>query len=160
MDITKYAFVQVENQKYENIDLSLDNKYFSNLRIHQLRVSAGRSVSLIALTSNPLPAGLWSSDSSFVVWLATDLFDAWSGKSPDSLESCRFQRRRVVGELRSRLCRNSQRTVKRTSCSRSIPHAPDECLFGALWKFPVQKTTCENRTGENKTIQTDSFRSR
>src|SRR5215831_8641048 len=99
MDITKYAFVQVENQKYENIDLSLDNKYFSNLRIHQLRVSAGRSVSLIALTSNPLPAGLWSSDSSFVVWLATDLFDAWSGKSPDSLESCRFQRRRVVGEL-------------------------------------------------------------
>jgi len=29
MDITKYAFVRVENQKYENVDLSLDNQYFS-----------------------------------------------------------------------------------------------------------------------------------
>jgi hypothetical protein len=30
MDIAKYAFVRVENQKYENVDLSLDNQYFSN----------------------------------------------------------------------------------------------------------------------------------
>lgn len=46
-----------------------------------------------------MPAGLWSSDRHSWSGLATGLFDAWSGKSQDSHESCGFSNEGLVGEI-------------------------------------------------------------